>query len=98
MSASMFMDVFGHCDPTLHMLKTFVDTTTLTTKELLHDLHRENGAIYVAWYNAAIVYSDSKGRGLKQRCRAERILRMAWREFLHSRERAKPLVPDLEHL
>lgn len=98
MSANLFMDIYGHCDPTLHMLKTFLDTTAPLTTELLHDLHREDGAIYVAWYNAAIVYSDSKGRKLKERCRAERILRMAWREFLHSRERAKPLVPDLTHL
>jgi hypothetical protein len=98
MSAHLFMDVYGHCDPSLHMLKTFLDTTAFTTHELLYDLHRESRAIYVAWYNAAIVYSDSKGRDLKQRCRAERLLRMAWREFLHSRERIKPLVPDLEHL
>tara|TARA_B110000285_G_scaffold122679_1_gene138691 strand:- start:2302 stop:2598 length:297 start_codon:yes stop_codon:yes gene_type:complete len=98
MSVHLFMDVYGHCDPNLHMLKTFLDTTALTPNELLHDLHRESHTIYVAWYNAAIVYSDSKGKTLKQRCRAERLLRLAWREFLHSRERAKPLVPDLTHL
>ena len=98
MSVHLFMDVYGHCDPNLHMLKTFLDTTALTPNELLHDLHRESHTIYVAWYNAAIVYSDSKGKTLKQRCRAERLLRLAWREFLHSRERAKPLVPDLKHL
>jgi len=98
MSVHLFMDVYGHCDLTLHMLKTFLDTTALATTELLQDLHRENCKVYVAWYNAAIVYSDSRGRTLKQRCRAERILRMAWREFLHSRERVKPLVPDLKHL
>ena len=90
-----FLDIFDHVPLQLTMLKTFVDLVELDTRELLEYLYEENSLIYIAWYKAAIIYSETKGKSLKERCKAERNLRLAWKEFIKSRVVQEPTVPKI---
>ena len=92
-----FLDIFDHVPLKLNMLKTFVDVVELDTVELLQCLYEEESLIYIAWYKAAIIYSEMKGKNLKERCRGERNLRQSWKNFIKSRvvqEPTVPIIPD----
>lgn len=94
--AEMFLELYGHLPLTLDMLKSCVDMLNLSTEEFVHYLCSEKSCIFIAWYSAAIVYNESKDKQcLRQRCKGERLLRVKWREFLKSRVKDEPFVPNI---
>jgi hypothetical protein len=94
-AVEVFLDMFDHLPLKLSMLKTFVDLVELDTRELLEYLFEERSLIYISWYKAAIIYSESKGKSLRERCKGERNLRVAWKEFIKKRVVQQPTVPDI---
>ena len=89
------MDIYDHTQLDISMLKTFIDITDLTTNNLYKYKYNEKSQIYIKWYNTAIIYTESKGKNLKERCKSERNLRIAWKNFIQSRVKEKPMVPDI---
>lgn len=96
-AVEVFLDIYDHARLDLTMLKTFVTMSELTTDLLYEYKYLENSHIYIKWYDAAIIYSKSKGKDIKERCKIERNLRKAWKVFIQSRVKEEPMVPDIPY-
>jgi hypothetical protein len=94
---AFFMDMFGHCELTLSMVRSILNVTTWSQEELNRTMQLQNTCIKKSWYKVAVYYkmTTNMSNTLRTRCNAENAMRRSWKKFQSLHVQGLPEVPPL---